>query len=400
MSHATFLPPDLTTAAGSMSLGWRLPGSVSPLAGRCWNAARLIRMTGAVRAAVRASSAARHAASRARTAGLVADDAVGEGPPLQVHRVRPGVAAGHLQNRAAPGEDLSTGLRWALEGIVCQHLTVARVAEGLGVSWHTANSAILAEGKSPADSSVASWNGTHSIRGSALRQWSALRGGAWDGCHDFGILHLWNAGLDALATAVTVGVPGFSPLHDPPAAVCEALRRAAANGARVVSVCTGAFALAAAGLDGKRATTHSMNAQLLQRLHPAVTLDPEVLYVDDGTISTSAGGPWHRPVPSSGPQRVRHGGCHPHRPAWLLRPTARAARPNSSNVPLLPRYPLRPNIAWDREHMAEPLSVADLAAHDDGHPAPSPAGSSQKPERHHCLGPLASASRRHAGVDN
>ncbi|MET3932814.1 hypothetical protein ABIE00_000860 [Arthrobacter sp. OAP107] len=39
------------------------------------------------------------------------------------------------------------GLRWALEGIVCQHLTVARVAEGLGVSWHTANSAILAEGK-------------------------------------------------------------------------------------------------------------------------------------------------------------------------------------------------------------------------------------------------------------
>ena len=39
------------------------------------------------------------------------------------------------------------GLRWALEGIVCQHLTVARVAEGLGVSWHTANDAVLAEGK-------------------------------------------------------------------------------------------------------------------------------------------------------------------------------------------------------------------------------------------------------------
>ncbi|MCW2763816.1 MAG: family transposase [Marmoricola sp.] len=72
-----------------------------------------------------------HAASRARTAGLAANDAAGVGAPLQVHRVRSRVAAGHLQSRAAPGE----------------HLAVARVAEGLGVSWHTANSAILAEGK-------------------------------------------------------------------------------------------------------------------------------------------------------------------------------------------------------------------------------------------------------------
>src|SRR4029079_13146210 len=49
---------------------------------------------------------------------------------------------------AAPRAKLSRrGLRWALEAIVCQHLTVARVAEGLGVSWNTANDAILAEGK-------------------------------------------------------------------------------------------------------------------------------------------------------------------------------------------------------------------------------------------------------------
>lgn len=49
---------------------------------------------------------------------------------------------------AEPRATLSRqGLRWALEGIVCQHLTVARVAEGLGVAWNTANDAILAEGK-------------------------------------------------------------------------------------------------------------------------------------------------------------------------------------------------------------------------------------------------------------
>ena len=53
-----------------------------------------------------------------------------------------------LSKAAAPRAKLSRGgLRWALAGIVCQHLTVARVAEGLGVAWNTANDAVLAEGK-------------------------------------------------------------------------------------------------------------------------------------------------------------------------------------------------------------------------------------------------------------
>lgn len=97
-------------------------------------------------------------------------------------------------------------------------------------------------------------------------------------------------GLDALLSADTVVVPGFAPLNDPPPEVCDALRKASANGARVVSVCTGAFALAASGLlDGKRATTHWRNAARLQTLYPKIAVDADVLYVDQGNVSTSAG---------------------------------------------------------------------------------------------------------------
>ncbi|WP_309055440.1 helix-turn-helix domain-containing protein [Streptomyces sp.] len=97
-------------------------------------------------------------------------------------------------------------------------------------------------------------------------------------------------GLEALTGADTVIVPGYVP-HDPPAPeVTEALRAAAARGARVVSVCTGAFALAAAGLlDGRRATTHWMDAADLAGRHPLVDVDPAPLYVASGTVLTSAG---------------------------------------------------------------------------------------------------------------
>lgn len=101
-------------------------------------------------------------------------------------------------------------------------------------------------------------------------------------------------GLDALAAlgpADTVVVPGLADVDAPaPAAVCRALRRAAADGATVASICTGAFVLAAAGLlDGRRATTHWLAARLLATRYPAVTVDPDVLYVDEGPVLTSAG---------------------------------------------------------------------------------------------------------------
>ena len=97
--------------------------------------------------------------------------------------------------------------------------------------------------------------------------------------------------LRSLARADTVVVPGWSSLEVPPSpALVRALRAADARGARIVSICTGAFVLAAAGLlDGRRATTHWMHADALRERYPRVDLDPDVLYVVDGNVMTSAG---------------------------------------------------------------------------------------------------------------
>jgi transcriptional regulator GlxA family with amidase domain len=97
--------------------------------------------------------------------------------------------------------------------------------------------------------------------------------------------------LSSLARADTVMVPGINDLNRPiPAAVLRAIRRAADRGARVASICTGAFVLAATGvLDGLRATTHWLAAGDLARRHPSINLDANVLYVDNGRVLTSAG---------------------------------------------------------------------------------------------------------------
>jgi transcriptional regulator GlxA family with amidase domain len=98
------------------------------------------------------------------------------------------------------------------------------------------------------------------------------------------------SGLEAVDDADTVIVPGFFPRADPAPAVLDALRSAAARSARVASVCVGAFGLAAAGLlDGRRATTHWEYADELATRFPSVEVTPEVLYVDDEQVLTSAG---------------------------------------------------------------------------------------------------------------
>ncbi|MFF8288552.1 GlxA family transcriptional regulator [Streptomyces sp. NPDC016309] len=100
-----------------------------------------------------------------------------------------------------------------------------------------------------------------------------------------------DAGLDRLVHADTVIVPACAdPDEDPPTELVDAVRAAYDAGARVASLCTGAFVLAAAGLlDGRRATTHWMHAPALAARYPRVRVDPDVLYVDDGRVLTSAG---------------------------------------------------------------------------------------------------------------
>lgn len=91
--------------------------------------------------------------------------------------------------------------------------------------------------------------------------------------------------------AQTLIVPGLHRLQQPTSpAVLHTLQRALRRGARIASICTGAFVLAGAGvLDNLRATTHWMAAGELARLHPDVDVDPNVLYVDNGQVLTSAG---------------------------------------------------------------------------------------------------------------
>jgi transcriptional regulator GlxA family with amidase domain len=180
-------------------------------------------------------------------------------------------------------------------------------------------------------------------------------------------------GLELLAEADTVLVAGVhygAPVltdgtTDEP--VRDALRAAADRGARVMSICTGAFVLAAAGLlDGRRATTHWAHADNFRRLFPAVDLDPDVLFVDEGRVLTSAG-------VGAGVdlclQVVRddHGSeianmaarrcvVPPWRPGgqsqYIVRP-----------IPEVTDTSTAPARAWALEHLHEPLSLRVLAAH-------------------------------------
>ncbi|MGA0567926.1 GlxA family transcriptional regulator [Rathayibacter sp. KR2-224] len=176
-------------------------------------------------------------------------------------------------------------------------------------------------------------------------------------------------GLDAVVSADTVIVPAFrNALDGAPEDAAEALREAHRRGARMVSICTGAFALASAGLlDGRRATTHWRYTDALARLHPLVTVDPHVLFVDEGDVITSAG-------VASGIDvclhivRLDHGAAvanavardivaAPHRDGGQAQFIERspAAEPHSAR--------LAETRAWALDRLDQALTVGDLAAH-------------------------------------
>jgi AraC family transcriptional activator FtrA len=100
-----------------------------------------------------------------------------------------------------------------------------------------------------------------------------------------------DGGLELLSKAKTIIIPGWRGIEAAvPPELCLALRKANKRGARVMSICTGAFVLAAAGLlDGKRATTHWRHAAALAERYPDVRVEADVLYVDAGDVLTSAG---------------------------------------------------------------------------------------------------------------
>ena len=106
-----------------------------------------------------------------------------------------------------------------------------------------------------------------------------------------GILVEAQRGLRSLRRAGTIIIPGWRNADEPPPqALINALRTAHAEGARLVSICSGVFVLAAAGLlDDKRATTHWRYAERLKSRFPKICVEPDVLYVDEGNILTSAG---------------------------------------------------------------------------------------------------------------
>src|SRR4029077_6455241 len=96
--------------------------------------------------------------------------------------------------------------------------------------------------------------------------------------------------LEDAETADTIIVPAWDVNEPTSPELCALLQRAHARGVRIASLCTGAFVLAAAGLlDGRAATTHWMYADDLARRYPQVDVQPDVLYIDDGDVLTSAG---------------------------------------------------------------------------------------------------------------
>ncbi|MDL5205630.1 helix-turn-helix domain-containing protein [Streptomyces sp. ALI-76-A] len=175
-------------------------------------------------------------------------------------------------------------------------------------------------------------------------------------------------GLEALADADTVIVPGCSPEAAPPsAAVLAALRQAAEAGTRIASVCVGAFVLAEAGLlDGLGATTHWVAADALARRFPRVDVRPDVLYVDNGQILTSAGAAAALDMCLHMIRRDLGSAVAAHAARMSVMPLEREGGQAQFIVHAHPPVPrgstLEPLMEWIEDNLAENLTLTALAA--------------------------------------
>jgi transcriptional regulator GlxA family with amidase domain len=174
-------------------------------------------------------------------------------------------------------------------------------------------------------------------------------------------------GLDAIEDADTLIVTGTGAREAADPRVLAALRRAAGQGKRIASICTGAFVLAQAGLlDGRPATTYWQFSQEMRDRFPAVDLQPDVLFVDDGSILTSAG-------LAAGLDlclhmiRIDYGAAAANAAARLavVAPTRPGGQAQFIETPLPPEAGngLAETRAWALQRLGEPLTLADLAAH-------------------------------------
>jgi AraC family transcriptional activator FtrA len=172
------------------------------------------------------------------------------------------------------------------------------------------------------------------------------------------------SGLRALDRADTIVVPGWLPINrEPTDTIIRTLKRAHRRGARLVSICSGAYVLAATGLlDGRRAATHWRYADELQRRFPSVQVDPDVLYIDHGDVATSGG---------SGTgidlclQLIRsdHGAAHAARVArrMVMPPHREGGQVQYRTEDPAPVESLGELLDWAGERLAEPLTLQDLA---------------------------------------
>lgn len=175
-----------------------------------------------------------------------------------------------------------------------------------------------------------------------------------------------DAGLDRLAAAGTVVIPGWQGIDVPvPQAITDALRHAHAGGARLLSICSGAAVLAATGLlDGKRVATHWRYAQALARAYPAVQIDADVLYVDEGQLLSSAGSAAGLDLCLHLVRRDHGADVANHVARRLVIPPHREggqAQFVERPVPVRPRDSLSALMVAMRQRLGDDLGIAELA---------------------------------------